>query len=65
MPEQDAEYVPCQLGHARKAMECPACSDSTDVAWWKWYRGRTSSTEVRARVTAWLAAQNGPGAPDA
>ncbi len=63
MSNPNAEYVPCELGHRAKAMECPACCGSADVAWWKWYRTRTSSTSVRAGVAAWLAAHiDGSGA---
>lgn len=45
----------CVLGHTKKAMECPSCCDSKDAAWWRWYRGRTSSKDVRAKVAAVLA----------
>lgn len=47
----------CALGHTRKAMECPACSGSTDLAHWRWYKSRTSSKRIRAGVQAYLDAQ--------
>jgi hypothetical protein len=35
-------------------MECPACSGSDDRAWWKWYKTRTQSADVRQRISNWL-----------
>jgi hypothetical protein len=46
----------CILGHTQKAMECPACSGSDDLAWWRWYRSRTMSATVKAKVDEYLAA---------
>jgi hypothetical protein len=40
----------CELGHTQKAMECPACSGSDDLAHWRWYRSRTSSKRIKALI---------------
>lgn len=65
MTDQNADSGACHLGHKRKAMECPACSGSTDIAWWKWYKGRTQSKDVKARIVEWLARQNVSSGSDA
>jgi hypothetical protein len=48
------EWNGCELGHTRKAMECPSCSGSDDQKWFKWYRSRTSSKAVKERIDAYL-----------
>ena len=48
-----ADSAACVLGHTSKAMECPSCCGVTpeaDPAWWRWYRGRTMSKAVKARI---------------
>lgn len=49
----------CVLGHRRKAMECPGCAEANgseaSPAWWRWYRSRTSSKQVKAAIDARLA----------
>lgn len=42
----------CELGHHVKAMECPACSGTEDLAHWRWYKGRTSSKRIKPLVQA-------------
>lgn len=48
----------CELGHTQKAMECPSCSGSLDSAWWKWYRSRTSSKNVKAAIDRLMKARD-------
>jgi hypothetical protein len=45
----------CELGHKQQAMECPACNDAkgnepAELAWWKWYKTRTSSKPIKELI---------------
>jgi hypothetical protein len=43
------------LGHLRRSMECPACAELSGAEkqpeeTWRWFRTRTSSKRIKARI---------------
>jgi hypothetical protein len=56
-----AQQRRCILGHSQRAYECPSCGEAAtgEVApleHWRWYRTRTSSVKVKARIDEYLSA---------